>query len=233
MISKQPTGNSTSPEFLEDFKDDLYKNVLHIKEPVTSARSYLRKSHRRPGVESVDKALNLNPEKRDALLDALTDLVANKSFNIEDWEEREKEIEEIFDDFKIFEKLDGEFKRFNKPQQEQILKKSFQRILQEASKLEEAVRMEMVEGVPKEERRALLMLGQVFEVAKKLTSVCLNNEEYTSESAIELVMLFLELEALRREKIDYEGIEETIYRLGSKYQDVEPLSDDSIFEVLQ
>lgn len=232
MISKDSNSQYLDPSnVLEDHKEDMYRNVLHIQRPITSARSYTKSARR--DVRPIDKALSLDPEEQEKILDILTDLVSKKSFSLEDWEDREEEIEKTLENFDIFKKLENQFEQFDKKQQERIIEHSFKRILQEASKLEEAVRMEMVEDESDKNQRGLLILGEAFDTMKNLASRCLNRGEYKSKYSIALIVLVLKLEALRRDKVDFEELEETIYNLGREVKHERPPVDDDIFEVVE
>lgn len=232
MNSQAPVSPSPPP-VLEDFREDIYKNFIRMKEPVTSAKSYLRKSRRMEALNSIDKALSLSYEEQEKIMEALTDFVAEKDFPLDKWEDRLEDIEEILEKRDIFRRLEGEFEKFNREQQEDILQRSLESINREAAKLEDAVRTEMLRTETMEERRGLLVLGESFELMRKLSDQCLEEQKYDSVETVGLLILLLKLEALRREKISYESIERTVFELGRNIKSVESHVDDSIFRVLR
>lgn len=216
---------------LDSFSSDFFDGITMIMRPVVGGIDYLRYMHKSFLVErELNKLTKLDFDKREQLLDILTDLVSgdvyDASFKIK-LEEKLSNLEEFKE---TFEQLGKFTNRLNLNQRNDILRISLNKLNGKISSVRDNINLKMWDKG--ENVNQLMVLDQILHLIQELISETLKKKD--SKILEVIIFSLLEIEAFHRKKITFETFQQFISELSLYGHQEEPLPRDynAILETL-
>lgn len=210
---------------LGDFYSDLFDGITMIMRPVIGGVDYLRQIRRSAVVQrDLYKISQWDFEKRERLLDALTDTVSKDIYNdefVNKLENKVSGLEEFSETFKHLEQLGNSL---TGQQKFEIIRLSLDKLNGKMFSIRNQISSRMWEK--KEDTNQLLILDQIIYLTEKLIEQGLEALRKKSDGGFIPIIVFtlLKLEAFHRGKITLDEFQNFISELSFLDINEEPVS---------
>jgi hypothetical protein len=216
---------------LDSFSSDFFDGITMIMRPVVGGIDYMRSMHKSYLVEKeIEKISRLDFDKRELLLDILTDLVASDVYDASFKTKLEVKISKLEEFKDVFEQLGKITNKLNSNQINDILRISLNKLKGKMSSVRENTNLRMWDKG--ENVNQLMVLDQILHLLEELISETLRKRNYKILDVI--IFSLLKIEAFHRNKITFEAFQQYISELSLYGYKDEPLprNYDVILETL-
>jgi len=214
---------------------DIYKLFIMIRQPILEAKEILLRRHRRSLLKDIEKIVEIPEEKREMLLDTLTDLVVIEDIDVEAPKRANEKINNLLiHDKEIgnsIAKLDRELKTLNKKQREQLYREMCMKLSGEIKKIR-IVTNDAAKEI--EDIKMVLAVDQFLYTLDKFLTIHLSTwRKFDLDVLNYAAFSLLWLDALRRGKLKFENFYDfsSLLSLLSENKHVSKF-DDSFIELM-
>jgi len=205
---------------LDSFSSDFFDGITMIMRPVVGGIDYMRSMHKSYLVErEIEKISRLDFDKREQLLDILTDLVASDIYDDTFTTKLEGKISKLEEFKDVFEQLGKITNKLDSTQKNDILRISLNKIKGKLSSVRENTNLRMWDKG--ENVNQLMVLDQILHLLEELISETLRKKNYKISDVI--IFSLLKIEAFHRNKITFEAFQQYISELSLYGYKDEPL----------
>ncbi len=205
---------------LDSFSSDFFDGITMIMRPVVGGIDYMRSMHKSYLVErEIQKISRLDFDKRERLLDFLTDLVASDVYDASFKTKLETKISKLEEFKEVFEQLGKISNKLDSIQRNDILRISLNKLKGKISSVRENINLRMWDKG--ENVNQLMVLDQILHLLEELISETLIKKD--SKIIEVIVFSLLKIEAFHRNKITFEAFQQYISELSLFGYNDEPL----------
>lgn len=218
------------------FSSDLFDGITMVMRPVIGGVDYLRYMRRSAVVQrELDKISQWDFEKREKLLDILTDFVSIDAYDEEFVDKLETKLSELNEFSETFKHLEQLTKGLTGQQQSEIMRISLDKLNGKMFSIRNQISSKMWEK--KEDANQLFILDQILYLTQKLIERALEGLKKKGSNAKFLALIvftLLKIEAFRRGKITLDDFQNYISELSFLNFKEEPISKNysAVFDTL-
>ena len=189
---------------------DIFKLFIKIRQPILEAKEILLRRHHDRLLRDIAKIIEISEEKREMLLDALTDLVIDEDMDIEAptraWEKTSKTLTGDIEIGNSIARLDKELRTLNKNQSEKLYREMCMKLSGEIKKIRIIINDAVTEI---KDIKIILAVDQfLYALDKMLITGLSSRKKFDPDILNKAAFSLLWLEALKRGKLKLENFYE-------------------------